>query len=172
MSTYISNKQIRSMSFNQLAAAVTSGKLSEKRLRDYYSSARKTAIDRGKRVEKSRYGEIVEQEHWTKTKNLTTTSSLLHEISDVNRYLNRSTTTISGLKEAERKYIERAQEHKLPVDAGNYIEWIKFMQWFRNSEYALSYDSDSEEVEEVFTEGSSPIEWERLFEQFIERDEY
>ena len=48
--SYISNTQISKMSYNQLGKALTSGQLTEKRLRSAYTELRKTAMQRNRRV--------------------------------------------------------------------------------------------------------------------------
>ena len=54
------------------------------------------------------------------------------------------------------------------VDDDNYFKWIDFLKWFKESSYALAYDSDSEEVEAAFEEGAGPADWERIFAEYAE----
>lgn len=169
MPKYISNRQIQNMSYNQLAQAVTSGALTEKRIRSYYTDARRLALQRSARVQASEFGEITEKEYFRKLRNLPTTRDLLHEVADVNKYLTSDRSTITGQKKIRERYIETAERHGFNIDDSSYNDWVKFIQWFKASEFALSYDSDSEEVLEVFNEGSSINEWRELFTQFTER---
>lgn len=163
MTKYIYNEDIQKMTFNQLAKALVSGELTEKRLRSYYTDARRKATDRNRRVQKSEFGQIAEPQRFMSLKNLPTQSALLHEIADVNRYLSSKRSTISGQRAMMDKYIETAQRHNMNVDGDNYFKWIDFLKWFKESAYFLAYDSDSEQVEDVFEEGSGPADWERLF---------
>lgn len=169
MPKYITNKQIQAMSYNQLAQAITSGALTEKRLRSYYTDARRTAQQRSARVQASEFGEITEKEFFRKLRNLPTTRDLLHEVADVNKYLSADRSTITGQKKIRQRYIETAERHGFDIDEGSYNDWVKFIKWFKASEFALSYDSDSEEVLEVFNEGSNINDWRELFTQYTER---
>ena len=166
MAKWVYTEDIQKMTFNQLAKALVSGELTEKRLRSYYTDARRKAVDRNRRVQKSEFGKIAEAERFMTLKNLPTQSALLHEIADVNRYLNSKRSTISGQRDLKERYIETAQQHGMNVDGENYFKWIDFLKWFKESAYALAYDSDSEEVETAFEEGSTPADWERVFSAY------
>lgn len=166
MAKYIYNEDIQKMTFNQLAKALVSGELTEKRLRSYYTDARRKAVDRNRRVQKSEFGRIAEPQRFMALKNLPTQSALLHEIADVNRYLSSKRSTISGQRALKENYIETAQRHNLNVDDSNYFKWIDFLKWFKESAYALAYDSDSEELETAFEEGSDSADWERIFNKY------
>ena len=80
MANYIYNEDIQKMTYNQLAKALVSGELSEKRLRSYYTDARRKATDRNRRVQASEFGQIAEPQRFMTLKNLPTQSALLHEI--------------------------------------------------------------------------------------------
>lgn len=166
MAKYIYNEDIQKMTYNQLAKALVSGELTEKRLRSYYTDARRKAKDRNRRVQSSEFGQIAESERFMTLKNLPTQSALLHEIADVNKYLSSKRSTISGQRALKEKYIETAQQHGMNVDDDNYFKWIDFLKWFKESAYALAYDSDSEEVSDAFEEGSGPADWERIFKAY------
>ena len=50
-----------------------------------------------------------------------------------------------------------------------YLDFIKFMKWFKASEFAKKYDSDSPVVSNVFnSEKASPEDWREAFEKFSE----
>ena len=168
MANYIYNEDIQRMTYNQLAKALVSGELTEKRLRSYYTDARRKATDRNRRVQASEFGQIAEPQRFMTLKNLPTQSALLHEIADVNRFLSSKRSTISGQRALKKKYIETAQQHGMNVDDDNYFKWIDFLKWFKESAYALAYDSDSEEVEAAFEEGAGPADWERIFAVYAE----
>lgn len=170
-SKYISDSKIRSMSYTELGKALTRGELTESRLKSYYTSARKTAMSRASRTEKTTEFGPIEKQYFTKVRNLTTTSSLLHEIADVNRYLNSAASTIGGLRQRRKKQLDSLERHGFTfVNEGNYSEWVKFMQWFQSSEFSMYYDSNDDEVAEVFdaAESATPAEWQQLFKSFTE----
>ena len=44
---------------------------------------------------------------------------------------------------------------------------VKFLKWFKSSEFAMKYDSDSPVVAEVFNEEkSNPEQWRKLLEEY------
>lgn len=167
--SYISNTQISKMSYNQLGKALTSGQLTEKRLRSAYSELRKTAMQRNRRVSaenvRQQFGN--ESETFLTNRNITTTSQLLHELADVGKFLNAKRSTITGLKQQRKNVIDSAEHLGFDVDAENYVDFVKFMKWFKASEYSKQYDSNSVEVSEVFnSERANPASWKRAFELF------
>ncbi len=168
MAKYYTNLQIQGMSYNQLGNLLASGEISEKRLRSYYTDARSKAVSRNRSVQRSEFGKTAESETFMKLRNLTTQSALLHEIADVNKYLGSKRSTIGGQREIRRNYIENARENGMNIDESNYDKWIRFITWFKESEYALAYDSDAEEVEQAFEEGAGPEDWEAIFEEYGE----
>ena len=87
MGKYYTNLQIQSMSYNELAKMLTAGEITEKRLRSYYTDARKKAVARNRRVQESEFGGVAESEVFLKSRSLPTQSALLHEIADVSKYL-------------------------------------------------------------------------------------
>lgn len=155
-------------SYTDLGKLLAAGDLDIKTIRRIYNERRRTAKRRLAGVSRSEvqaeFGNIP-KEYFQKSANLTTTSALLHALVDVNRYLQSKESTISGLKYQREKYINTAQVRGLPVDESNYVRWIEFIRWFKTSMYAALYDSDSEEVEEAFTEGINPSEWTAAFER-------
>jgi hypothetical protein len=106
MANYIYNEDIQRMTYNQLAKALVSGELTEKRLRSYYTDARRKATDRNRRVQSSEFGKIAEPQRFMTLKNLPTQSALLHEIADVNRFLSSKRSTISGQRALKEKHAE------------------------------------------------------------------
>ena len=169
MPAYISNARIKKMTYNEIGKALTRGELTEKRLRDYYTSARKTALSRNKRTTKTEEFGPIEEQNFLKLRSLPTVSALVHEIADVNRYLNSVTSTIGGLRQRMEKQLETLARHGFDfVNRSNYGDWVRFLQWFQSSEYAAEYDSNDDIVQEAFeaAETASPEEWEKLFKSF------
>lgn len=170
MSKYITDAQLRRMSYNDLGKAVTSGELTVKRLQSYYTGARRTAMSRQRTIETRTHGEFgeLQKESFTKLRNLRNTSDLLHEIADVNKFLEAKRSTITGLKEVRESVMTRAEQMGFDVDYGNYADYIRFMNWFQNSEFAKYYDSDSEEVMEVFNmaQQATKQDWEQAMLEF------
>ena len=166
----VSFASISRMSYTELAKAVSKGTITEKWLKSYYSSARRKAMSRTARVSKTSEFGPVEKQYFMKTSNLTTTSALLHEVADVNRYLSSSSSTIKGLRQRREKQLASLQRHGFDfVDESNYGDWVQFMQWFQSSEFAAYYDSNDDEVAEAFdaAESATPAEWSAIFKSFL-----
>ncbi len=167
--SYITNTQISKMTYNQLGKALTSGELTEQRIRSAYSELRKLAMSRNRRVSAEsvtqKFGN--ETEYFRTNKNLVTTSQLLHELADVNKYLHGYRSTITGLKKHRQNVMDSAEKLGFDIDASNYPDFVRFMNWFKSSEYSKLYDSSSIEVSEVFnSERASRSSWERAFQLF------
>lgn len=171
---FISFSKVGQMTYNQLTKALTSGEVTEKYLRSAYSALRSKATRREKTVSRAdvvkEFGNV-DREVFRKTKNLTTTSELLHELADVNKFLKSKRSTITGLKQQREQIIDFAEKNNFDVDRGNYKEFIEFMRWFKASEFAKKYDSDSEEVAEVFnSSAANASDWKKAFEAYKDRE--
>ena len=166
---YISNAKIAGMSYTQLTQLVDAGRISVKDLRSTYSQLRTTAKSRERTVSRETVVEQfgnVDRQNFRTTKNLVTTSELLHELADVGKFLRSQRSTVTGLKEQREQIIDRMEQQGFDIDRDNYRDFINFMQWFKSSEYSKLYDSDSEEVSEVFNSGeTNPADWKQLFEE-------
>ena len=166
---YISNIKIAGMSYTQLTRLVDSGRISVKELRSTYSQLRTTAKSRERTVSRESVVEQfgnVDRQNFRVSKNLVTTSELLHELADVGKFLRSQRSTVTGLKEQREQIIDQMEQQGFDIDKDNYKEFIEFMRWFKSSEYSKLYDSDSEEVSEVFNSGeTNPADWKKLFEE-------
>lgn len=172
MSKYITDTQISKMSYNEMGRKLTTGELTEKRLKDYYTSARKKALDRYRRTSKTEEFGDIEKQTFAKLKNLLTTSALVHEIADVNRYLSSASSTITGLRKRREQVLSTLSYHGFDfVDESNYGEWLRFLNWFKGSDYARLYDSTDEAIEDAFmqAESATPADWERALNKFMEK---
>lgn len=161
---------IAGMSLNRLQKAVVSGELSVPEIKTAYTSLRRTAMQRERRVGAANivkeFGNT-DREYFRKPSTLNTTADLLRELADVNRYLKSKRSTITGLKDLRKNVINSVQNMGFDVDNENYPEFIKFMNWFKSSEYSMKYDSDAEEVAEVFnSEKAKKSVWKKAFQAF------
>lgn len=162
--------EIAKLSLPGLQQALAKGAVTESDLRGAYKTLRHRAQQR----ERSTHVESVvkefgntERTYFTKPSNLVTQSKLLHELADVNRYLKSKASTITGLKQTRKNVINAAEKQGFDVDKGNYRQFVEFMKWFHASEYAKKYDSDSEEVAEVFnSEKATRGSWQKAFKAF------
>jgi hypothetical protein len=164
--------QIRGMTYNQLGAALVSGLVTEKQLRNYYTAERSRAQAAARRIAKSDVGFYDgETPYFTKLRNLTTTGSLVHAVVDVSRFTSSKRSTVGGRRKVQQQTISTLHSRGIDfVDESNYREWISFIQWFKASEFAAYYDSDSEAVADVFEAGSNAREWAQLFRVYQSGD--
>ena len=171
---------LRNSTYLQLGKMVTSGAVSEAALRNFYRTEKRKAQNRiSKLRNKKVIAEYGEQDlpKFMKEKNLTTMSALLHEIADLNRFLNKRTSLISGLKHEKQYRMEYLQNEGIDVTDDNYLLWDEFIKWFNLSEYSKKFEYVDEAVGEVFEEAmknekSSPKDWEKLFEKYAENENH
>lgn len=169
---YITNKQLQKMNYTQLGKAIVSGELSEARLKSYFTDARKKAMDRARTVQKTTEFGDIEKPKFSTLRNLPTMGKLVREIADINRYLEGRKSTITGLKARRAEQLANWEKHGFTfVNESNYADFMRFLDWFKHSEFIQYYDSNDDEVAEVFeaAEKASPEEWQRLFKEFRER---
>lgn len=169
---------LRGSTYTQLGKLVTSGAVSEAALRNFYREERRKAQSRISKLKSEKttleYGKQ-DIPKFMQEKNLTSMSALLHEIADLNRFLNRKTSVISGLKKQKEARIKELKKFGVNVDNTSYSKWAEFIQWFNLSEYSKKFEYESTEVKDVFSEAmkqekSTPAEWERLFQQYIDHE--
>ena len=172
-------KMIQDLSYQELGNMLTSGTFTPKQLRNAYTQMRDIAVKRLKRLESEKnvkqFGKpnlyINNGEYFRKTKYLTSESELLKEIADVSKFLTSKRSTISGLKETREKTLETLREAGYEISKDQYVDFMKFMKWFKSSEFSKRYDSDSPVVAEIFnSEKASPADWRRAFEQYSKHE--
>lgn len=174
----VSFTTLRESTYTQLGKMVTSGAVSEAALRNFYRTERRKAKNRISKLKSEKvtreYGRQ-DIPYFMKEKNLTSMSALVHEIADLNRFLNRKTSLVSGLKKQKEARIKELKKFGVNVDGDSYNKWSEFIQWFNLSEYSKRFEYESTEVKDVFSEAmkqekSTPVEWERLFQQYIDHE--
>lgn len=171
----MTREQIQFLSYQNLVKAIHTGEITEKELRKHYTELRDIAEKRAKRVEKQidklekEYGRV-ETEHFSKLKDIKSKNDLVKEFSQLSRYVNKKTSSISGMKERKQQQIQYWQENEFPfVNSSNYGAFIKFLQWFHDSKWSAAFDSNDTIVEDVFkqSESATPAEWQKLMMEFI-----
>lgn len=172
----MTREEIGKLSYRGIAKALDAGSLSIKELKKYYTEFRDIAEKRAKRMEQDRkklekqYGDL-EIEHFRKLKNIITTSDLVKEFSSLTKYVNKQTSSITGLKKRRKDLINYWKDNGFPyINESNYGDFRTFMKWFKSTNWSIIYDSDDTIVEDVFNskEASGPEDWERLMKEFSE----
>lgn len=154
---------------NQLGKALISGAVTEKELRAEYSRLRSIAQKRVARTQKSDIPYLPGNvPYFTKLRNITTTQELVRELSQLERFIESPRSTRAGRVAIREKTLATLSAHGIEVNKSDYNKWVAFMEWFKNSEYAAKYDSNSDEVMEIFEEGASARQWERMFKEYTE----
>lgn len=170
---------IRESTYLQLGKLLSAGGISEAALRNYYRTEVKKARNRISKLKNPRiereYGKQ-ELPRFSSLRELKTTSALLHEIADLNRFLNKRTSLESGLKHEKQYRMEYLQSEGINVSEGNYNMWDEFIKWFNLSEYSKKFEYVDAVVGEVFEEAienekSTPEDWEKLFKKYAENED-
>lgn len=168
---------IQSLSYNELGKGLTSGEFNLKELRQAYAQMRDIAVKRIKRIttEKNikqfgkpnlyKHGE--DGDYFRETRNIITSNELLREISDVSSFLKSKRSTVTGLKQTRNALIERMSEAGFNVDNSEYLKLVKFLKWFKASEFSKIFDSDHPVTAQVWNmEKASEEDWRKAFEEF------
>ena len=170
---------IRESSYTELGELLTSGAVSEAAMRNYYRQEVKKARNRISKLK----SEAITKEYgkqdiprFMAMKNLITTGALLHEIADLNRFLNCKTSIESGLEKSKAARLKHLRERGLNISPENFGRWAEFVRWFNLSEYSKKFEYEADEVKEVFEESlknekATPEEWERLFNEYIKKQD-
>lgn len=144
---YRLQKLVGGATYNQLGKLLVNNTVSEKDLRRYYSRARQTALKRIKAAEKAGLA-FWNPPDFRRIKNLVTTSDLLHEIADVNRFLKAPTTVGARRADiAEKVSTMHDRNMFLFVNESNYSTFARFMDWARATSRLTTYSSESDEIE-------------------------
>lgn len=153
--------------YNELVGALKRGAIHESEIAKVYPSLRKRMMEQSKRIAKSNVsfmrGEAFTMKKWSE---IVTTRDLVHEVASALKFYHSSYYKISDRREVLNATISKIQAKGLNVNKRNLNKFFEFMAWLRHSAYSALYDSDSEVTMDVFNEGSSPRQWEKLFREY------
>ena len=146
-----------------------SGMYSEQQLLSYYGQMRRSAMRQVERIAKSEAGFYGDRPYFLKESSLITTLDILHAIADVNRFRGSKGYSLTARREALSGAISRLKDQGFEVSRANIKKFGEFMTWFKASAYAALFDSDAEEVTDVFNasdgKGGSR-KWNKLFREY------
>lgn len=155
---------------NELIAALNRGEFTEKQLRSAYSKLRSNVLKQVKAIEKSEIGFVRgEKPNPRALKNLWGEGSLVSEVMDTLRFVNSKSYSIKSRLETRTKTLQTLAKRGIYIPRQDYLKWVEFIQWFRMSEYAALYDSDSDVTQDIFAEGYDSDDWERLFREYVSK---
>lgn len=142
-------------------------------LRKYYTDARSKAVKQIARTQKSEVPFVDDMPSFPKTSELSN-EEIARAISDVNRYLNSPTYSISGRKEAYTELLDDLHEKGLDfLTMKNLGQWDRFRKWLRASKLLGLPYMDGSVLMEIFKtsveEGRTDSErWKELYEEYKE----
>lgn len=142
-------------------------------LRKYYTDARSKAVKQIARTQASDVPFVDDVPSFPKTSELSN-EEIARAISDVNRYLNSPTYSISGRKKAYKELLEDLHEKGLDfLNMKNIGQWDRFRKWLRASKLLGLPYTDGSVVMEIFKtsveEGRADSErWKELYEEYKE----
>ena len=171
----INYTDLRTMTYTELGVALTKGRITESALRQYYKVERRKAQSRISKLRspkiQAEYGKI-DLPRFQQEKNLITSSSLLHEIADLNKFLNKRESLVSGLRAGKEARLQQLEEMGMDTTSieNNWLSWTNFVNWFNLSEYAMKFEYL--EMVDVFEErlknkeNPTVDDWERAFKAY------
>lgn len=158
---------------NQLAADIKKGKITEKELISAYSRLRKNVVAQIKKIQKSDIPFLAGKVPTPPTvKDLTgalgvNQRALLYETAEMLKFVQSKSYSLPQRKAQRKKAVEMLNARGINITESEWGKWREFMEWFKHTEYAALYDSDSDITQEIFEQGSSSLEWDRLFKEWI-----
>lgn len=122
------------------------GKEAEAAVRKEYTRLRDISQKRLKRMGQTMWADTQTYKrnvnHYPKLKDIQSTSELAARLSDLSRYIEAQTSTISGMEAQMKKSLKTLHENGYGfVNRENYISFGKFMEEYRNSNLDMIYDS-------------------------------
>lgn len=171
--------RIQQASYTQLGKMLSSGEITETAIKNYYRQELKKAKSRiYKLAKESTIKEYGTQDipKFKSLKELTSVSDLLHEVSDISRFMRLKSTTIGGLKREKEARLKNLKKFGINVTPENYGLWNDFVKWFELSEYSKKFMYEADTIKDVFTEAldnekPTPEEWDRLFKKYAELED-
>ena len=160
---------------SNLKAMLEGDKELSSQVRKEYTRLRDVAQKRLKRLKAAGYEDTEGYKrnvvHYPKLKDVKTKSELAQRLSDLSRFIRSELSTVSGIKERERKTLESLSEHGYDfVNEGNLSDFGDFMEQYRDQLLDMEYDSgDAAEVYEVAIKHKlDPEEVAQNFEFYLE----
>ena len=148
----------------------------EKIVRKEYTRLRDISQKRLKRLKAAGYESTQQYKrnvlHYPKLKDIKSKTELAYRLSDLSRFIEAKTSTVSGIKETQKKAIETMHEHGYDfINSSNIKQFGEFMEEFRNRQLDMEYDSgDAAELFSVVTKKKVSIEKvKENFEEYLEK---
>ncbi len=159
---------------NQLAADIKKGKISEKELVSAYSRMRKNVMAQIRKIQKSDIPFLAGKVPAPPTvKELTgvlgiNQRALLYETAEMLKFIQGKSYTLPQRRAQRKLAVESLAKHGIIIKESEWGKWREFIEWFKHTEYAALHDSDEQVVQDIFEQGSSSEEWDKLFKEWID----
>ena len=131
---------------SEIKAKLEAGGSLEREVRKEYTRLRDISQKRLKRLAAAGYTntEVYQRNyrHYPKLKDIKSKSELAQRLSDLSRFVGSSQSTVSGLKEREKKVLKTLKKSGYKyVNESNLSYFGEFMEYYRDAMYDLEYDS-------------------------------
>ena len=131
---------------SEIKAKLDAGGDLERVVRKEYTRLRDISQKRLKRLAAAGYEntDVYQKnvKHYLKLKDIKSKSELAQRLSDLSRFVGSSQSTVSGLKEREKKVLKTLKKSGYKyVNESNLSEFGEFMEYYRDALYDLEYDS-------------------------------
>lgn len=170
---YQLRNMLRGASFNEIGSMLTKGTVSEAEVKRFYRDEVKAANRRIQAAEKAGVG-FGDRPSFRNLSNMVTTSDLVHELADVNRFM-RGKTTVTERVRTMNKQLDTMHGRGLfqNVNRGNFGQFVKFMDWIKAQGILKAYSSESDAVETavdivVETGADSSADFEAIWDEVLE----
>lgn len=162
----------KSNAYIEIEADLLLGNITHKELKQVYTRFRKRIMSQVARTRNSDIGFLPGNEpYMKKVSELENNRDMVHQIADALRYYNSKSYTRKQRLEQRATAIAKLAEHGIHISPDQWDDWRRFIQWFKHTEFASKYDSDSQVTQEVFQKGSNAEEWEKAFREYIAEEE-
>lgn len=125
-------------------------------LKEEYTRLRKLGMQRIRRLEKAGYGATVTAQAYrgdlVRPSTLSSKGAAAAALARVTQLLTAQTTTVSGMREYERRQIETLRSHGYNLTKEQFPDFARFMGWARDMGLIAGYTSG--DVARAFTERS------------------
>ena len=131
---------------SEIKAKLDAGGDLERQVRKEYTRLRDISQKRLKRLSAAGYEntDVYQKnvKHYPKLKDIKSKSELAQRLSDLSRFVGSSQSTVSGLKEREKKVLKTLKKSGYKyINESNLSDFGDFMEYYRDALYDLEYDS-------------------------------
>ena len=174
----MSNKKpLPTWTLSSAARALHAETISIRELRKDYTRLRDAAVKRVQRIEASDVPFMSgEKPAFPKLAEIgNDRAAFLRELGELSKFIHSADSTVTARKARRDKWLQKMNARynfNIRTDLDK-TKFFKFMEWFHESALSILYDSDSEEVEELWTrvKDRKSTNYERIYRKYVDLDE-